>query len=174
LNQVNDNICIQNARLQQALSSISSPVVSTKLVSRTKLNFTLIPLGFTFEHTITQEQVQECPKKEHVTGSPKRVKTLFSLRIPAWFVGYQYTLCIDRATSGWRFHPRILTDIQYPTYFMNACKWGFVERVKHHITSNRNVVQDRHNGLTGLDVSVVMKYSLAFPTNNKHLTRLHL
>jgi hypothetical protein len=52
VSHVNDILQFQNATLQQLLGQASRSTVSTKLVSQTKLNFTLVPLGFSFEHNV--------------------------------------------------------------------------------------------------------------------------
>ena len=157
IDKTNERICLANTRLRKTLKMTENPAPKRRLVSQTKLNFSLIPLAFSFERSVYEEELEVVASQSTLQPKARRytppTTIVASLRIPKWFAGYQYGICIERSRSGWLFCPRILRESRCETFYMKACSFGWLDKVQSQLVTNRSAVHDRYKDLTGADVS---------------------
>lgn len=154
--RTNDDIEAYNRRLCDAIAPTQlgdRASAAKRTVSKTKLSFTLIPLGFTYEHVVTREESGE--QSVQNKGRPRQRQTLL-LRVPVWFAGYQYSIYTNRTSSGWKRFFKVYRDVNDQTNFISHCRMrtASLKVLQQDLRSNPACVYDRFCGLTGLEVYV--------------------
>ena len=130
---------------------------SEKRRSHTKIQFQLVPLGLSIENITAggDDEYTSEPAIPVLSASKqlRRQTTVVEVRVPRWFAQDQYTVCLQRAISGWKFRLCVYRDLPDYTPFLAACVKGPYVEVRRFLEDDPAVLCDRVDGMTGADVS---------------------
>lgn len=104
-------------------------------MTRMSLSFSMMPLSITFEQTSSRKQL--------TLTKAQRTVTLFTVRLPTWFLRQTYELQLLYATSGWPFVLTACRVVRPDSPFFNACRAGDIETIKVLLSSQQASIYDR-------------------------------
>jgi hypothetical protein len=129
-NEVTSNLKDEIAALKAQGSKIKNAIFRSKMaverklattpspVSRMKLHFTFVPLGFHIEYSQQPREQGELPTSNTSSG---RKGCVVLIRIPAWFLGYQYSILLNRAATEWKRYVKIYRNVDDWTNYLSSC-----------------------------------------------------